>query len=106
MRGAARSASLAGADLLSVHGLGSGAMLAACREGAEEAREDRAKLVAITVLTSMNQDALTEIGVESPVAEEAARLAKLAQLTASTASCARRWRPMTCASCWAPMPSL
>ena len=37
VRGAARSASLAGADLLSVHGLGSGAMLAACREGAEEA---------------------------------------------------------------------
>ena len=54
-------------------------MLAACREGAEEAREDRARLVAITVLTSMNQDALSEIGVESPVAEEAARLAKLAQ---------------------------
>ena len=79
VRGAARSASLAGADLLSVHGLGSGAMLAACREGAEEAREDRAKLVAITVLTSMNQDSLSEIGVESPVAEEAARLAKLAQ---------------------------
>ena len=79
VRGAARSASLAGADLLSVHGLGSGAMLAACREGAEEAREDRAKLVAITVLTSMNQDSLAEIGVESPVAEEAARLAKLAQ---------------------------
>ena len=73
VRGAARSASLAGADLLSVPGLGSG------REGAEEAREDRAKLVAITVLTSMNQDALAEIGVESPVAEEAARLAKLAQ---------------------------
>ena len=39
VRGAARSASLAGADLLSVHGLGSGAMLAACREGAEEARD-------------------------------------------------------------------
>ena len=54
-------------------------MLAAGSEGAEEAREDRAKLVAITVLTSMNQDALSEIGVESPVAEEAARLAKLAQ---------------------------
>ena len=79
VRGAARSASLAGADLLSVHGLGSGAMLAACREGAEEAREDRAKLVAITVLTSMNQDALSEIGVESPVAEEAARTAEAVQ---------------------------
>ena len=57
-------------------------MLAACREGAEEAAEirgSRPKLVAITVLTSMNQDALTQIGVDSPVADEAARLASLAQ---------------------------
>ncbi len=80
VRGAARSASLAGADLLSVHGMGSGAMLKACREGAEEAadvRGDRSKLVAITVLTSMSQDSLTEIGIDSPVAEEAARLASL-----------------------------
>lgn len=78
VRGAARSASLAGADLLSVHGMGSGAMLKACREGAEEAREDRAKLVAITVLTSMSQDSLTEIGIDKPVADEAALLARLA----------------------------
>ena len=81
VRGAARSASLAGADLLSVHGMGSGAMLAACREGAEDASEvrgDRAKLVAITVLTSMSQDSLTEIGIDRPVAEEAERLATLA----------------------------
>lgn len=82
VRGAARSAALAGADLMSVHGLGSGPMLAACREGAEAAakvRGDRPRLVAITVLTSMNQDALDSIGVASPVAQEAARLAKLAQ---------------------------
>ena len=82
VRGAARSAALAGADLLSVHGLGSGAMLAACREGAEDAASvcgDRPSLVAITVLTSMNQDALGEIGIEAPVADEAARLAVLAQ---------------------------
>lgn len=82
VRGAARSAALAGADLLSVHGLGSGAMLAACREGAEaasEVRGSRPNLVAITVLTSMSQDSLTEIGVEAPVADEAARLAALAQ---------------------------
>ena len=82
VRGAARSAALAGADLMSVHGLGSGPMLTACREGAEaaaEVRGDRPRLVAITVLTSMNQDALDSIGVASPVAQEAARLAKLAQ---------------------------
>ena len=83
VRGAARSAALAGADLMSVHGLGSGPMLAACREGAEaaaEVRGDRPRLVAITVLTSMNQEALDSIGVASPVAQEAARLAKLAQV--------------------------
>lgn len=82
VRGAARSAALAGADLLSVHGLGSGAMLAACREGAEEVAERRGarpKLVAITVLTSMDQEALAQIGIDAPVAEEAARLASLAK---------------------------
>ena len=105
VRGAARSASLAGADLLSVHGLGSGAMLAACREGAEEAREDRAKLVAITVLTSMNQDALerdrrrvARVPRRPPAWQSSPRP------TASTASCARRWRLTTCVSCWALMP--
>ena len=84
VRGAARSAALAGADLLSVHGLGSGAMLAACREGAEEAAEQlgaRPKLVAITVLTSMDQEALAQIGIDAPVAEEAARLASLAKVS-------------------------
>lgn len=83
VRGAARSAALAGAALLSVHGLGSGAMLAACREGAEEAAEQlgaRPKLVAITVLTSMDQEALAQIGIDAPVAEEAARLASLAKV--------------------------
>ncbi len=82
VRGAACSASLAGADLLSVHGLGSSAMLTACREGAELAaktRGDRPNLVAITVLTSMDQNALAEIGIELPVADEADRLAHLAQ---------------------------
>lgn len=82
VRGAARSAALAGANLMSVHGLGSGAMLAACREGAEEAAEirgSRPNLVAITVLTSMDQDALSEVGVTDAVADEAARLARLAQ---------------------------
>ena len=82
VKGAARAASLTGADLLTVHGLGSGAMIAAARAGVEDAaavRGDRSKLIAVTVLTSMSQDALAEIGIEAPVAEEAARLAALAQ---------------------------
>ena len=81
--GAARSAAGAGADLLSVHGLGAGAMLKAAREGAEEAAEamgaERAKLVAITVLTSMDEAAMEQIGLTCPIADEAARLAALAK---------------------------
>lgn len=83
VRGAARSAAGTGADLLSVHGLGAGAMLKAAREGAEEAAEamgaERAKLVAITVLTSMDEAAMEQIGLTCPIADEAARLAALAK---------------------------
>ena len=97
VRGAARSASLAGADLLSVHGLGSGAMLTACREGAEEAREDRAKLVAITRMRWPRSVSSRLLPRRPPVWQNSPRP------TVSTASCARRWRLMTCVSCWAPM---
>lgn len=82
IRGAAYAASLSGADILSIHGLGGAQMIAEGRAGAEEAAEqrggNRTKLVAISVLTSMDQEALSSIGVESPVAEEVSRLASLA----------------------------
>lgn len=81
VEGAVRSASLTGADILSIHGLGSSAMIAAARRGAEEAAEargsERTRLVAISVLTSMDQAALDEIGVTSTVVEEVERLASL-----------------------------
>ena len=72
---------MTGADIISIHGLGSSAMVSAARNGAEEAAEkcgrERCRLVAISVLTSMDQDALAEIGVTSPIAEEVARHAPL-----------------------------
>ena len=81
VHGAVRSAACTGADIISIHGLGSSAMVAAARKGAEEAAEltgrDRCRLVAISVLTSMDQEALAEIGIDAPVADEVARLAKL-----------------------------
>ena len=81
VKGAVRSAALTGADIISIHGLGSSAMIAAAREGAEEAAQatgrDRTRLVAISVLTSMNAASLAEIGITCPVAEEVERLAKL-----------------------------
>ena len=81
VHGAARAAALTGADLITSHGLGAGAMMAAAREGVEEAAEggERARVIAVTVLTSMDQQALSDIGVELPVADEADRLARLAR---------------------------
>ena len=73
---------LTGADILSIHGLGGAAMIAEGRSGAEraaaESGRERARLVAITVLTSMDQEALGSIGVTEPVADEVRRLATLA----------------------------
>ncbi len=82
VRGAARAAALTGADLLTVHGLGAAAMMAAAREGVEEAAAQtgapRAQVIAVTVLTSMDAEALASIGVADAVADEADRLARLA----------------------------
>lgn len=82
VRGAARSASLSGADLLSIHALGGPDMVREARAGVEEAAEggvhNRTRLVAISLLTSMGQDSLTEVGIDVPVGEEVARLAGLA----------------------------
>lgn len=82
IRGAAFSASLTGADILSIHGLGGAQMISEGRAGAEEAAVkrggERTRLVAISVLTSMDAEALASIGVERPVAEEVSTLASLA----------------------------
>lgn len=81
VQGAVRSASLTGADLISIHGLGSSAMVAAARAGAEEAAQlrgdKRTQLVAISVLTSMDESSLREIGIEATVEDQVARLAQL-----------------------------
>jgi len=81
IRGAAHSASLCGADILSIHGLGGAQMIAEGRAGVEEAAQerggDRTRLVAISVLTSMDAQALESIGVNLPIADEVARLASL-----------------------------
>lgn len=82
IRGAAYAASLCGADILSIHGLGGAQMIAEGRKGAEEAAAERdgerTKLIAISVLTSMDQEALNSIGVAQPVADEVSQLAQLA----------------------------
>jgi orotidine-5'-phosphate decarboxylase len=74
--GAARSAARLGVDLLTVHAAGGGAMLRAAVDGAG----DRCRILAVTVLTSMDAAALRAATGRRTVevADEVLRLADLA----------------------------
>ena len=75
--GAVRSATQAGAALLTIHATGGAAMMSAAAEAASAPGSPR--LLAVTVLTSMDANELTGIGItESPV-NQVLRLARLAQ---------------------------
>ncbi len=75
--GAIRSATQAGASLLTVHAAGGPAMLTAAAEAA--AAPDAPRLLAVTVLTSMDAKELHAVGIADPPATQVLRLAKLAQ---------------------------
>jgi orotidine-5'-phosphate decarboxylase len=75
--GAVRSATQAGASLLTIHATGGAAMMSAAAEVASAPGSPR--LLAVTVLTSMDANELAGIGVTASPAEQVVRLAKLAQ---------------------------
>jgi orotidine-5'-phosphate decarboxylase len=75
--GAVRSATQAGASLLTVHASGGAAMMTAAAEAASAPGSPR--LLAVTVLTSMDANQLAGIGIFATPAEQVLRLAKLAQ---------------------------
>jgi len=75
--GAVRSVASLGADLLTVHAGGGPIMLAAAAEAAT-ASQTAPRLLAVTVLTSMDAAQLTAIGISSSPAEQALRLAQVA----------------------------
>lgn len=80
--GAVRSLAGLGASMLTVHGAGGRAMLEAAARAAMEAEADgipRAKLIAITVLTSMDAASLAEVGIARPLPLQAASLAYAAR---------------------------
>lgn len=83
VHGAARSAAQAGADMLTMHAVGGTKMMEEAIRGAEEAAGDfgceTPVMLAITVLTSMDQKALEATNVVLPVADQVRSLAKLAQ---------------------------
>lgn len=67
-----------GVWMVNVHALGGGAMLRAARAGVGEGN-DRPVLIAVTVLTSMGDADLREVGVTGTADEAVLRLARLAQ---------------------------
>ena len=75
VRGAAAAAARLGAELLTVHAMGGGEMLRAAVEGVGEG--GGTGVIAVTVLTSMNQAGLKEVGVVIDVMDQVLRLAEL-----------------------------
>ena len=77
--GAVRAAvELPGVELLNVHALGGRAMMEAAVK-AMPRRARRPKLLAVTILTSMDHRAMREVGIQGRPAERALRLARLAR---------------------------
>jgi orotidine-5'-phosphate decarboxylase len=75
--GAVRSVSQAGASLLTIHASGGEAMMTAAAEAANAPGAPR--LLAVTVLTSMDAGELAGVGVMDTPAGQVLRLARLAQ---------------------------
>jgi orotidine-5'-phosphate decarboxylase len=75
--GAVRSATQAGASLLTIHASGGATMMHAAAEAASAPGSPR--LLAVTILTSMDANELTAIGIAASPAEQVLRLARLAR---------------------------
>lgn len=76
------AASLPGIQLLNVHALGGSAMLKAAVQAVSAGvamGADRPRLLAVTVLTSMNDANLEEVGITGPTNDRVTSLAELAQ---------------------------
>ena len=74
---ACEAASRLGVWMLNVHASGGKAMMQAAREGVDKSGR-KPLLIAVTVLTSMTQENLTEIGIHTPLQQHALDLASLA----------------------------
>ncbi len=64
--------------MLTIHASGGAAMVQAAHQAAASAGPDRPMILAVTVLTSLDQDDLPAIGVAATPAEQAVRLGRLA----------------------------
>jgi orotidine-5'-phosphate decarboxylase len=81
--GAVRALAPLGPAWITIHAAGGAAMVAAAREAAEKAAKggndaDRPRILAVTVLTSLDAAALAETGVAGGPVQQVLRLARLA----------------------------
>jgi len=76
--GAVRSLAPLRPAFLTIHAAGGAAMVAAAREAAERAGEGRMRVLAVTVLTSLDAAALAETGVSGGPVQQVLRLGRLA----------------------------
>ena len=82
VRGACRAAAALGVTLVNVHAFGGRKMLRAAAEGAEEGAKGnhaRPRVLAVTMLTSLADQDLEDLGIAGPPQEAVLRLARLAQ---------------------------
>ena len=77
--GAVSAAADLGVWMLNVHAAGGAAMLAAARQAAGARDGHRPLIIAVTVLTSLDTEALASIGIGAPPLDQVVRLATLAQ---------------------------
>jgi orotidine-5'-phosphate decarboxylase len=76
------SAALPGVQLLNVHASGGSAMMEAAAKAVSAGVPlgmDRTQLLAVTILTSMDQKAMKEVGIAGPPQDRVVKLAKLAK---------------------------
>lgn len=84
VRGAAKAVTLTGADMFTLHACGGRPMMEAAVEGAREAVDENPgiempSILAVTVLTSMDDETLASVGVQDKPADQVRRLAALAK---------------------------
>lgn len=77
--GAVRAALPLSPFMMTIHAAGGPAMIRAAAEAAGEAAEMAPLILAVTVLTSLNDDDLAAVGVNSNATDQVRRLAELAQ---------------------------
>jgi len=80
---AAASAVRLGVSILNVHALGGYDMMKKCQESvskeAKALKIAKPKLIAVTILTSMNENSLKKVGINDIMEKQVLKLAKLAQ---------------------------